>query len=65
MRGGARAGSGRKAAGPDTTKATWIVSKRAKVWMKQMAMEQGVNIAVILDLLIDSFIEDCNDNGED
>lgn len=55
--GGARSGAGRKPSTPDTTQVNWRVSERAKHWMKQQAMEQGVSIATILDLLIDTFIE--------
>lgn len=55
--GGARAGAGRKPSTPDTTQVNWRVSERAKHWMKQQAMEQGVSIATILDTLIDTFIE--------
>ena len=55
--GGARTGAGRKPSTPDTTQVNWRVSERAKHWMKQMAMVQGVSIATILDMLIDVFEE--------
>lgn len=55
--GGARQGAGRKASTPDTIAVNWRVSRSAKVWMKTLAMEQGVSIATILDELIKSFEE--------
>ena len=55
--GGARPGAGRKASTPDTTAVNWRVSERAKQWMKGQAIEQGVSIATILDILIDEFEE--------
>lgn len=53
--GGARPGAGRKASAPDTLPVNWRVSRRAKEWLKWQAKEQGVSIATILDMLIDSF----------
>lgn len=55
--GGKREGAGRKPIGPKTVCVNWRVSESAKRWMKEMAMDQGVNIAVILDQLIKSFEE--------
>lgn len=53
--GGARPGAGRKASTPDTVPVNWRVSGKAKEWLKWQAKEQGVSIATILDMLIDSF----------
>ena len=55
--GGARRGAGRKASTPDTLPVNWRVSGSAKAWMKKQAMDQGVSIATILDVLIKSFEE--------
>lgn len=55
--GGARQGAGRKASTPDTTSVNWRVSRSAKAWMKTQAMEQGVSIATILDLLIEDYVD--------
>lgn len=56
--GGARPGAGRKKADKDSTQVTWRVSTRAKNWIREQSMTQGVSTAVILDQLIDSFEED-------
>lgn len=56
--GGARPGAGRKASTPGTTAVNWRVSESAKAWMKEQAMTQGVSIATILDILIQSFEEE-------
>lgn len=60
--GGARQGAGRKASTPDTLPVNWRVSRRAKGWLKWQAKEQGVSIATILDMLIDS-LEDMARKG--
>mgnify|MGYP005611126465 CR=1 FL=1 len=61
MRGGKRAGAGRKALNPADKRVqlSISVSPRANEWMRQMAAEQGVPMGVILEVLIDSYEEYC------
>ena len=61
MRGGRREGAGRKALTPGEKRVQLSISAspRANEWMRQMAQEQGVPMGVILEVLIDSYEENC------
>lgn len=61
MRGGRRAGAGRKALTPGERRVqlSMTTSPRASEWMRQMAAEQGVSMGVILEVLIDFYEEYC------
>lgn len=61
MRGGRRAGAGRKALTPGEKRVQLSISAspRANEWMRQMAAEQGVPMGVILEVLIDIYEEYC------
>lgn len=54
--GGARPGAGRKKSDSDSISVNWRISKKAKEWLKCRAKEQGVSIAVLLDMLVDNFV---------
>ena len=53
--GGARPGAGRKKADKDHIQVTWRVSNKAKTWIRERSMAQGVSTASILDQLIDFY----------
>lgn len=60
--GGARAGAGRKPAKQNSVAVNWRVSAEAKAWMRQRSKELGESTATILDLLIQNYEEQTNED---
>ena len=65
MRGGKRAGAGRPAIAEHQKRVqlSLSVSPETKNWMRWQSEEQGVPMGIILEMLIDSFEDDCKDDG--
>ena len=64
MRGGRRAGAGRPQINPDDKRVqlSLSVSPKTKEWMQTQSREQGVTMGTILEVLIDSFEDSCNED---
>ena len=64
MRGGKRAGAGRPAIAEHKKRVqlSLSVSPETKEWMRWQSSEQGVTMGTILEILIDSFEDDCKED---